>query len=243
MKKLIISIFVSLFATLSFSSTALAITSEVPASNRFWQVQIFTPALTDSNKSLNVEYTVLSTLATDSNFTVTLYQNGSSVGAQTINHPNGNSGAFNIGLPATGSYSYKIDVANTSAGETKTSETKTIQIVDGPAPIITTVQRNLATTANATNANAPVTTANSVPSGASRLKADSEKAKKDSAKSTGGQVTDKAATTADGKSLGSKTDANKDKSKLTEWVIAGVVALAIGGAGYYWFVIRPRLED
>lgn len=235
MKKLLISIVFSLVAVLGFAPSALAITAEAPSvSNRYWQVQLFTPALNDSNKTLNVEYTVLSTLSGDNSYTIKLYQNNVAVGSQNISHPNGDSGVFALSLPSTGSYTYKIDVTNNVAGETKTSDTRTIQIVDGPAPIVTTIQQAAATT------NAGVGEATNFAAGAG---GQTSSDKKDDAKdkSVGGQVTDKAATTADGKSLGAKT-ADK-KSNSTKWALTGVAVLLIGGIAYYWLVLRNKLEE
>ncbi len=225
MKRLLALIGITLGLLLSVGTQSAAADA-----NRYWLVQMYQPAVTETSRSINVSYEVLSTIAEDSNYTVTLYQNETPIDTQTINHPYGNSGVFTVAVPGTGTFAYKISVANVNAGETKVSTTKTIQIVDEPKAAVTSV-----TVTHATSGSAGATTTNG--SAAST----SETAGTTSSEN-GGNVDDTAASTVNGKALGTKVvgSDNNASSKATKYYIIGVVLLAVAAGAYYWFVVRPR---
>lgn len=227
MKKLLIAIAVTIGFGFGFSAKVLAET-------RYWDIQIMTPAASSSNHTLNVAYNVLSTVETDV-YDVSLYQNDVLVGTQHVDHgKGGNSGSFNLTLPHNGTYRYQISAKNMNAeGQTKTTDIKIVQITDGPTPTVTTVS---VSTANATGAN----------SAANNTNASSNTTQANSAST--GTVTDKAATTSNaGTALGANTNKEKEAAKAStnnKWyVAAGVAALALAGGAYYWFAMRPKLED
>ena len=230
MKKALLLIIAAFSLTFGFSASALAAT-------RYWSVTIFTPAASDTSHTLNVAYNVLSTEADDV-YDVSLYQNEVLVGTQHVDHgKGGNSGAFNIALPANGTYNYNISANNTTAGEVKVTDTKTVKIVDGPTPTVTTVNVN---TANQTGA-----AGNAATAAANNAAATGTAGQTNGATTTNnGQVTDKAANT--GNNAGSSLGASTTKAKASnndKWYWVGAGALVLAGAGYYWFIMRPKLND
>lgn len=126
-----LSKFLSIFAV----ATGLAVL--VPAvtfAASFWKADISTP-LTQSSRSFNVQYTTLSTNATDA-IKVDLYQNGAMIGTQTTTKQYGDSGAFAVTVPSEGVYSYYIVATNGS--EMQTTPTKQVSVV-APPTVINTV--------------------------------------------------------------------------------------------------------
>lgn len=121
----------------------------VEAATRYWTVDIYQPSST-TNKTLNVEYKVFSTLA-DDDFTVELFENNVSKGTQNVTTSNGDSGVFSIALPSAGTYSYYVVATNSGAEASKTSKTVSVQVSDAPEPTVTTVTRNVVTPAAAGN--------------------------------------------------------------------------------------------
>lgn len=127
-----------LTALLSMVTVFALAGSTVSAAPRYWKVQISEPAAT-TDKSLNIDYNVSSTVSTDT-FTVELFENGTSKGTQSVTHPYGNSGVFTIAIPAAGTYSYMVRATNHGeANATKDSATETVQVSDAPQPTVTTV--------------------------------------------------------------------------------------------------------
>jgi hypothetical protein len=225
MKRLITSLLVIL--GLVFAQVGAA-----GATPRYWKVDIFDPAASTVSRTLNVEYKVFSTVD-DNDFTVELFENAVSKGTQSITHANGDSGVFSINLPATGTYKYKVVVDNNVAGETKESAEKTVQVVDGPAPTVTTVFVNTAAAGGAG--------AGGAGGGVAAAPAAGQVA--GAAVGEAGQVTDQAATTGsnDNKGvLGAETAAdNKKSDNNRNWYIGGGIVVALGaGAAYY--VLRMR---
>lgn len=139
----------------SIAISTLFLSSSVSAATRYWKIDMYQPAAT-TNKTLRVEYKVLSTIATDT-FTIELFENNVSKGSQFVAHSDGNyagdSGVFTVPIPAAGTYSYKILATNHGAGnETKTSDTKSVQVSDAPNPTVTTVTVTQNTTPTAQTA-------------------------------------------------------------------------------------------
>lgn len=237
MKKVLLFVASVVSAAALLGSSALAVT---PANS--WKVELYTPALSETKHALNIEYKVLSINAADNNYTVKLFQNDAEVGSQAVNHPYGDSGVFSVSLPANGTYTYRVSADNVNAGQSRTSSTKTVTIVNGPQPIVTTTavsnsgQAASATTAAANGSQAD-TTGTSGASGSNSTPNNSG-----ASNSNGGQVTDKAANTdqKDSKSLGASTSKN-NSSGSKKWIITGaVIAGLLAGAAYYWFVRRGR---
>lgn len=234
MKKLLL-LAVSVFGlALSFSSYAHAAT---PSNS--WKVDLYTPALSETSRSLNIEYKVLSIYEADNEYIIRLFQNDVEVGSQMLNHPYGDSGVFNVSLPATGSYTYKVSAENTNAGATKISNSKTVNIVNGPEPTVTTVavsnggQAATGTTVAADGAQGTVAGANTGTTGTANGNNGSGTTNND------GKVTDEAANTdkKDSQSLGAATNKNNGPDN-TKWFVLGAILLGLGASAYYWFMRR-----
>lgn len=235
MKKLLLLI-VAVF------SLTVGLGSQASAATRYWSVTMFTPAASDTDRTLNIAYNVLSTVATDK-YNVNLFQNDVQIDSQFVDHgKGGNSGAFSVTMPANGTYSYKISAENISAGETKTTDTKTVKIVDGPSPTVTTVTVNTAGQ-NGTGTTGATTAAANTGTGAGQV---------NGATTNTGTGTTNGTVNADGSSnttakkngdvLGSETAKAKASDK-GKWYGLGAGAIVLGGAAYYWFVMRRKLED
>ncbi len=126
-----------LIASLVFSlGLVMANVNSVAAVTRYWQLQMFDPAVTTS-RTINIEYKVASTIREDE-FTVELLENGTSKEVRAITTDYGDSVVFSVALPATGTYTYKINATNSGDATTKT-QSRTVQVADGPAPTVTTV--------------------------------------------------------------------------------------------------------
>lgn len=227
MKRLIASLLVTVGLVFAQVGTA------VGATTRYWKVDIFDPAASTVSRTLNVEYKVFSTIESDNLYNVKLFQNNVEVATQSVDHPYGDSGVFSINIPATGSYTYKIEAVNVDAGQTKLSSEKTVQVVDGPAPTVTTVFVN----------NTPAGGAGQVAgAGAPAVAAAPEAGAVAGAETGEGQVSAEAANDSQdrGDVLGAeKTEAAKN-NKTRNTAIGIAVAVAILGGAYYWFIVRPR---
>lgn len=227
MKRLIATIAVTFGFVLALAGSAAA----APA--RYWKVDIFDPAASTTSRTLNVAYNVFSTTDTDNDFDVTLLQNGSQVGTQHISHDNGNSGAFSISMPTTGTYKYKVVADNNDASETQESAEKTVQVVDGPAPTVTTISSTSSTggagggTSGSTAAAQPGTGSGAV-AGATAGDANGD-----------GVVDSTAATTDQNKKdvLGAETAAAAKKSR--GWYVSATL-LALVVAGVVAYVVQTR---
>lgn len=234
MKKLLLLVISVFSLAIVAGSHASAAT---PANS--WKVELYTPALSDTKRSLNVEYKVLSINEADDTYSVKLFQNEVEVSSQMLNHPYGDSGVFNVSLPANGTYSYKVSVDNVNAGQTKVSSSKSVTIVNGPQPIVTTTtvsnggQAATGTTTAANGSQAAVTGTNT---GTANTNTSSNQNA-----ANNGQVTDQAASTdkKDGEALGAATSKN-NASGNTKWFILGAVVLGLGAGAYYWVIRRGR---
>lgn len=233
MKKSLLLIVTALSLTLGFSATALAAT-------RYWSVTIFTPAASDTSHTLNVAYNVLSTEANDV-YDVSLYQNEVLVGSQHVDHgKGGNSGEFTVALPVNGTYKYQVSANNTTASEVKNTDTKTVKIVDGPTPTVTVVNVNTASQNGGSGGGTGTTGTGTGTTGAG-----SGAGQTNGASTSNGQVTDKAATTGS-QNAGTALGANTTKAKASsngKWYALSAAILVIAGGAYYWFIMRPKLND
>lgn len=126
-----------LISTLVCFFSVILLTSSASAVTRYWTVDIYEPSAT-TNKTLNVEYKVFSTDGTDQ-FNAELFENNVSKGTQSITHPNGNSGVFNITIPSAGTYSYFVRATNSNVVTPKDSKTVSINVSNAPEPTVTTV--------------------------------------------------------------------------------------------------------
>ena len=230
MKKLLIALALACSLTLGFGASA-------SAAARYWTVSMYTPAASDTDHTLNVAYNVLSTEADDV-YDVSLYQDEVLVGTQHVDHhKGGNSGAFNVSLPANGTYKYQISANNTTAGEVQMTDAKTVKIVDGPSPTVTTVTVNTANAAGQTNS----TGATNGGTGAGAGQTNGASTTNGTANGT---VSNQAANTSNnaGTSLGATTTKTAKKSN-GKWYALGAAILVVAGGAYYWFMMRPKLED
>jgi hypothetical protein len=221
MKRLITSLLLAL-GILFAPVAAGAFTSQ------YWELNMYNPAATTDRK-INIAYHVFSSTKTDT-FKVELFQDITKVAESDITHEYGNSGAFTVDLPASGTYTYKT-VATNNADATTKEESRIVQVVDGPAPTVTTVFVNTAAAGGAGGAGG----------GAAAAPAAGQVA--GAAVGEAGQVTDQAATTGskDNKGvLGAETAAdNKKSNNNRNWYIGGGIVVALGaGAAYY--VLRMR---
>lgn len=201
---------------------SLSLSSVVNAAS-FWKADISTPS-TQASRSFNVQYTTLSTEASDA-IKVDLYQNGAMVGTQTTVKPYGDSGAFAVTVPSEGVYSYYIVATN--GADSQTTATKQVTVSAPPTQITTTVVTNPNLVASGSSNTASGSVAGSSNSG-SATNIGSE---------TNGQVNAAGDSTKDNKpsTLGeSKTDdkkndkpADTNNSKLAWSIIGGAVLATI----------------
>lgn len=129
------------YLTTTFAGFTLLVTPVSAATTtRFWKVDIYQPSAT-TNKTLKVEYKVLSTIKEDNNYTIELFENNVSKGSQGIAHEYGDSGVFNIAIPAAGTYTYKVVATNPqdTDGDQTEEDTSTVQVSNDPEPVVTTV--------------------------------------------------------------------------------------------------------
>lgn len=205
--------------------------SALAAPTRYWTVDMSTPEASSSNRSLYIAYNVFSTLTDDNDFIVELFENTVSKGTQAIAHANGDSGAFSVNIPANGTYTYKVVATNVDASETKESDAKTVQVVDGPAPNVVTV--NTATTSSTAG------TGSGGRGGAegSGVAGDSD----------GDGIVDEEAASTDKEANDVLGDSDKedDKNDNQGWgnTIAVIILLLAISGGYYYMVMRRANKD
>lgn len=226
MKRLIIS----LVAALSVLSISLSASAQA----RYWQVQIFEPNTTTTNRKLNVEYKVLSTIQNDS-FTVELFENGDLKGTQAVTHAYGDAGVFAIDLPKTGTYKYFVEATNHGDGNTtKESQTVTVKVVNEPSPTVTVIHTDdpsgvtggagggangavLASNGTGTPGNGENNTGNVGENGVSTTNEGTSSDKQN-----------------DGSVLGTEAQAANRTRRPSWWLSLPVALVAIGGALYWW---------
>lgn len=224
MKRLITSLLLAL-GILFAPVAASAFTSP------YWELNMYNPSATTDRK-INIAYHVFSTTKTDT-FKVELFQNVTTKLAEdNITHEFGDSGAFTVDLPASGTYSYMITATN-NTDLTEKSESRTVQVVDGPAPTVTTVFVNNAGAAGggqgaggaAAGAQAAATPEGQVAGAAAQE----------------GQVSEEAATdTQKGDVLGAAAKVAATNNRGRNIAIGTIVAVVVLGGAYYWFLARPR---
>lgn len=234
MKRLIASLAVSLGLVLANVSSAVAA--------RYWELQMFDPATT-TNRTINIEFKVMSTEQNDT-FKVELFENGTSKGVQNIDTDYGDSGVFNVAVPASGTYTYRIDAINNGNASTDT-ESRTVQVNDGPEPTVTTIFTNNGAGAGGVQAAAVGGAGGGGAAGA--VDDDGEVA--GAAAANEGQVDAEASATDEG----GETEENGDvlgasgqdeKNSRSGWrsLLLTVLALGIAGGSAYWFLVRPRIS-
>lgn len=208
------SILIGLVAFFSLSAVA----SATPANG--WRVNISDPA-DQTSKTFKVQYTAFSIGAEDQ-ITIELFQNGSSVGSQTTTKAYGDSGAFDVTVPANGTYSYYIKAKNSTDEAPKTTNTVSVTISD---PTVVTVAS---------------TTPGSSSGGGSGAGAEST-AGTNAAATQPGQVGDSGASTNNNSSDDKKEEslgAKITKNSLT-WIIGIPALFALAAAlGYYFWQRR-----
>jgi hypothetical protein len=216
MKRLILSI------VTAFSLLGLAV--PVAAADRYWQVQIFEPATELTTRKLNVEYKVLSTVKSD-DFTVELFENNASKSTQNVTHDYGDSGVFNIDLPGTGTYSYKVTATNSGDASVKDSSTVTVDIVNEPNTTVTVV-RNTGGQGGATTAGTATDGTDGNGGAVASDNTDDGTVGQDGAKTNGDS-------NGAGDVLASEDQKNNNDSN-TGWYIGIPLALLALGAAIYW---------
>jgi hypothetical protein len=133
-----------LIALVLTAFTFTLLTTTASAAFRSWRVQISEPTAETSSRTLRINYNVFSTVGTDK-FTVNLLEDDVLKATQTVDTPNGDSGVFVINVPATGTYTYRVDAANdvstgtTADDEQKQSDEVTVNVVNEPEPTVTVV--------------------------------------------------------------------------------------------------------
>lgn len=237
MKRLVTNLIVSLGLVFVQVSSAAA----NPA--RYWKVDIFDPSTATTSRTLKVAYNVFSTLKEDDNYTVELFENNVSKGTQAITHENGDSGAFSINFPATGSYIYQIVATNHDAENQQIgSAEKTVQVNDGPSPTVTTVFTNTGAAGGAGGGAQQVDAvgAGGAGGGVAAAGGDGQVAGA-AADDSDGEVTDEAATTEDKNDvLGAEATATGDNKNSRSWLysVGLLAAVAAGALAYYLLVVR-----
>lgn len=240
MKRLIASLVFSLGLVMANVSSAAAVT-------RYWQLQMFDPAVTTS-RTINIEFKVASTIREDE-FTVELLENGTSKEVRGIATDYGDSGVFSVALPATGTYTYRINATNSGDSTTKT-ESRTVQIVDGPAPTVTTVFVNNAAADGGGGQGAVAGAGGQGAGGAAVAGNDAEAGNVAAAATPDGETAtnDQGATTDDpnnqGDVLGAEAAASTTKSSRGG-LYAGLatLVLAVAAGAYYFLRIRSTHDS
>jgi VCBS repeat-containing protein len=225
MKRLIASLVLSL-------GLVLANVGSVAAA-RYWELQMFEPTASTTNRTINIEYKVLSTEEADT-FDVELFENNvSKASHQDISS---DSGVFSVSIPANGTYTYRIDAENSDDPGNPQSESRTVQVVDGPAPTVTTVSANNANATGGAGGGAGGQGAGGVGgSGAGEVAGET---------ADEGQVGAEAASDENqsGDTLGAAANDAAANIRSRNTAIAIVLAVAAVAAAYYWFIMRPKVD-
>ncbi len=124
--------FIITTAQVALLTLAMVLAPLQVAAAGYWNATISTPADTQTTRTFNVEYTTLSTVASDT-FTVELFQNDAQIASKTTTKQNGDSGAFAVTVPTDGTYNYYTKTTNNGQAESKNSAIKQVK-VDATAP-------------------------------------------------------------------------------------------------------------
>jgi hypothetical protein len=224
MKKLIASLALSLGLVLANVGSVFAAET--------WRLNMYDPSAT-TERTINIAYQVFSTSSVDT-FKVELFQDVTELAEQNVTNPNGDSGKFTVNLPASGTYTYKI-VATNNNDLTTQDESRTVQVVDGPAPTVTTVFVNNGAGGGQGAGGTGAGGANAADGGQGTGEVAGDVADE-------GTVGAEAATDENqGDVLGAENDeAAQARSRNT--AIAIVLAVAAIGVAYYWFIMRPKVD-
>lgn len=218
---------------LTFGFVFAQVGSVTAAPKQLWKLDMFDPAASTTSRIINIEYKVFSTISGDT-FSVELFENDAPKETQSVTHAYGNSGKFSVNMPTTGTYAYKIKATNIGDLNPTTQtreETKTVQVVDGPAPSVTTVFVNNAAGGGQGGGGAQV----AAPVAAGQVQGATTNA--------GENAADQANDTKPGDVLGASaktTDNNRNRTR--NYTIAGLAVLLAAGTGYWYFVFRKRNE-
>lgn len=220
---------------LSLLVVASGLTVLVPAISFaavFWKADISIP-LTQYSRSFNVQYTTLSTNASDA-IKVDLYQNGAMIGTQTTTKAYGDSGAFAVTVPTEGTYDYYIVAKN--GADTQTTATQHVSVVSRPT-VVNTVSSPSSGSSSQNGSGAGANGVFGSAEGTSSLGSST------STTGTNGQVgangssstnksnqtlgDSKSSTNNDNKKSDDKKASDDKKNSIITWSIIGVLALAL----------------
>lgn len=234
MKRLIVSLAVSLSLVLANISTAGAAT-------RYWELRMFDPAASTTSRTINIEYKILSTIDSDT-FDVELLENDTPKGLHddTLS----DSGVFTVNIPATGTYTYKVTATNNTDNSTDT-ESRTVQVVDGPAPTVTTISVNNNAGGQVAGGVQPALANGGADAGGEAAGGQVAGAAANAGQVNTGSDAATDATSGIGDENGDILGASAEESEgatQNRWRTPLLVLLVLGaaGGGYYWFILRPR---
>ncbi len=227
--KRIITALITTLCLVAFNTTALAAT--------YWKTTISSPANT-TNKSFNVQYTTSSTSA-DDDFSVELFQNGTSIGIQTTTKAYGDAGLFAVTVPAAGTYSYTIKATNSGDETPKNTGTVTVIVSEPPADTVNTVFVNNGTTNTSTTGGSAAGSSTAATAG---QVAGAQAGASNGQVGTDGATTDNASQAGDVLGSEANKDADNKSSKTNPlWYIGGLALIA--GAVFYSLRLRSANND
>lgn len=107
--------------------TALVVSPLQVHAAHYWKVTMSDPTTTNQTRSFNVDFVALSTEQTDQ-ITVRLLENDAEIDTKTT-IGGGDSGTFNVTVPADGSYTYKLSSTSSDDGTTQETGAKQVTVV------------------------------------------------------------------------------------------------------------------
>lgn len=194
-----------------------------------WRVSMSDPTVANQPRSFSIGYVALSTEEADK-ITVNLLENGSVIATQTT-PPRGDSGTFDVEVPADGSYTYSLSASSSVDGSSKSTNAKqvTVSTPEGADQSDITV-RDVNQAEQAANGGADGS--DGTPDGQDgEVQADVEGE---------GIVDDEAAQTENDE------DGDGDDSSTSDailWGLVALLALGLGYAGYAQYRGRKAEED
>lgn len=182
-----------------------------------WRLDVFDPVASTSTRTLNLEYKVISTLASDE-FAVKLFQNGTQIASDSLTNDYGDSGVFKVNIAAVGTYTYSV-VATNSGDASEQTQTRSVKIVEAPANTVRIVEVQGTSDSRQTQSTSPSAQA----TGSSTTKNVADAGKVDNA-----AVTDTATNTTQNQ------DNTKNDNNDLVWKIGLPAAILAAGAVIYW---------
>lgn len=219
---------------ISLAVLGLALLPSTPAlAAHYWELKMSDPSSSNQTRTFNIDFVTLSEESTDQ-FTVRLYQNNVELASKTTTKPYGDSGSFQVTVPADGTYTYHM-TATTTGGEEIEEKTTPEKAVTVSTPT-EGGQSNVTTTGGSTTSNSgrvadSSTTRNRTTNGTVQGN--------NSAVNETGQVDSQAVTDVDGQDvLGEETDVDADSAARNRgwWLMAAIIGIL--AALYYWFYAR-----